>query len=239
METGMSWNVWGEVQSSAQNKTTWSLGGGYGADELGGWWTELGGGVTFRPGARWELSFNPRMLHSVSARQYIDTQIDSTAVYGERYVFSFIERSELVLVGRLNFAFTPDMTLEWYAEPFISSGRYYDFGELQAPGSRDLRAYGTDGTTISESGDGTYAVTDGGQSFEINQSDFNVLSYRTNLVLRWEWSPGSTVFLVWQQNRSGFEPIGNLVKPSGLWDAMTAPGENFLAIKITYWIPFL
>ncbi len=239
MGTGSSWNVWAETWSSAQNKTTWNVWGGYSEGELGGGWAEAGGGVTFRPGARWQLSFNPRWSHSVSARQYVDTQSDSMATYGERYIFSFIERSELVMVGRLDFAFTPDMTLEWYAEPFVSSGRYYSFGELETPGGRDLRTYGTDGTTITEVDNGRYTVTDGAQSFEINQSDFNVLSYRTNLVMRWEWRPGSTLFLVWQQNRSGFEPTGNLVRPGGLWDAMTAPGDNFLAIKVTYWIPFL
>ena len=64
-----------------------------------------------------------------------------------------------------------------------------------------------------------------------------MLSYRSNVVLRWEWRPGSTFFLVWQQNRSGFEDQGSFVRPSDLYDSMTADGENTLAVKFTYWLP--
>ena len=56
--------------------------------------------------------------------------------------------------------------------------------------------------------------------------------------MRWEWSPGSTLFVVWQQNRSGFEESGDLVGPSNLGGAFRAQGDNFFAIKLTYWIPF-
>ena len=132
------------------------------------------------------------------------------------------------------------MTLEWYAEPFAASGRYRNFGELPAAGSQDLRIYGTDGTTIATVDPGKeYQVTDGSDTFTIEQADFNVFSYRTNLVLRWEWRPGSTLFLVWQQNRSQAVPTGDLVGPRDLGHAMSAPGDNFFGAKITYWIPFL
>jgi hypothetical protein len=240
MGTGSNWNAWAEMWSSAQKKTTWSLWNGYSQGETGGWSYWAGGGVTFRPGSRWQFSISPRWNHRVSSRQYVDTQSGgSAATYGERYIFAFIERSELVWQTRLNYAFTPNMTLEWYAEPFAASGRYYDFGELEAAGSQNLRTYGTDGTTITETTLGVYDVTDGTDTFTIEREDFNILSYRTNLVLRWEWRPGSTMFLVWQQNRADDRPIGTLVSPGNLWDAMSAPGDNFLAVKITYWIPFL
>jgi hypothetical protein len=240
MGTGSSWNVWAELWSSAQKKTTWNGWTGYSESETGSWSYWAGGGVTFRPGSRWQFSINPKWNHRVTSRQYVDTQAGgSAATYGERYIFAFIERSELVWQTRLNYAFTPNMTLEWYAEPFASSGRYYDFGELQAAGSKWLRTYGTDGTTITEVAPGEYQVTDGSDTFTIEQSDFNILSYRTNLVLRWEWRPGSTMFIVWQQNRADETSFGNLVGPGNLLDAVTSPGDNFLAIKITYWIPFL
>jgi hypothetical protein len=80
-------------------------------------------------------------------------------------------------------------------------------------------------------------VTDGTDSFTLSNPDFNVVDFRSNLVLRWEWRPGSTLFLVWQQNRSGARPVGDLVNPGRLWDSFTATGDNFLAIKIAYWLP--
>jgi len=176
----------------------------------------------------------------VDDRQYVTTIPGGREeTYGNRYVFSFIERSQVFARTRLNLALTPDFTLELYAEPFAASGRYYDFGELLTAGGRDLRTYGTDGTTIVYEGNGSYAVTDGGDSFRLQRSDFNVVSFRSNLVLRWEWNPGSTLYLVWQQNRLGFEPHGDLVGVSGLWESMSAEGEDFFAIKLSYWIPFL
>ena len=102
-----------------------------------------------------------------------------------------------------------------------------------------LRVYGeAEGTTASrdeESGDWTF--TDGEAEIELQNPDFNILSYRSNLVMRWEWRPGSTLFLVWQANRSGFNQEGEFVAPSDLYDALTSEGENTLAIKFTYWLP--
>ncbi|UCH85602.1 MAG: carbohydrate binding family 9 domain-containing protein, partial [Candidatus Latescibacterota bacterium] len=240
MGTGGGWNVWNSWWSGGQRKTTWNFWGGYWTNELGNDGYQAGGRVTVRPGDRWEISVSPRWRHSISARQYVDTQDGGRPeTYDQRYIFSFIERSQLVTQLRLNYAFTPKLTLEMYAEPFAASGRYYDFGELEAARSKHLRTYGTDGTTITNNNDGTYTVTDGSDTFEIDQPDFNVLSFRSNLVLRWEWSPGSTLYFVWQQNRSDQYDDGMIVGPSNMFDAFNAPGDNFVALKITYWIPFM
>jgi len=79
-------------------------------------------------------------------------------------------------------------------------------------------------------------VTDGVSQFSIANPDFTRLSFRSTLVLRWEWRPGSTFYLIWQQNRAGATAIGGPVTVASLWDATTASGDNFLAIKINYWI---
>jgi hypothetical protein len=240
MGTGSGWNVWNSWWSGGRSKTTWNVWGGGWANELGNDGYNIGGRVTIRPGDRWEISVSPRWSHSTSARQYVDTQDGgSPATYDQRYIFSFIERSQLVTQLRLNYAFTPKLTLEMYAEPFAASGRYYDFGELEAARSKNVRTYGTDGTTITNNNDGTYSVTDGSDTFEIEQPDFNVLSYRSNVVLRWEWSPGSTFYFVWQQNRSDSNENGTVVGPSNMFDTFKAPGDNFIAVKFTYWIPFM
>jgi hypothetical protein len=139
----------------------------------------------------------------------------------------------------LNYAFTPDLTLELYAEPFAASGHYHRFGELWQAGENGLRYYGEDGgTTLSyDDSTRTYTVGDGADTLQIDNPDFNILSFRSNLVLRWEWLRGSTLFLVWQQDRSGFEPVGHHVRPGRLFDAITSTGNNFFALKISYWIP--
>ena len=75
------------------------------------------------------------------------------------------------------------------------------------------------------------------QTFTLANSDFNIRSFRSNVVLRWEWRLGSTLYLVWQQNRSFSESQGNLVRPSALWESVTITGDNFLLLKLSYWLP--
>ncbi|MCK5439557.1 MAG: hypothetical protein KAI97_06420, partial [Gemmatimonadetes bacterium] len=147
---------------------------------------------------------------------------------------------------RLNVAITPDLTLEFWGQPFAQSSRFFDFGELREAQSRELLTYGTEGTTIERLDDpnyddGTYRVTDGSQTFEFTRADFNTISFRSNLVLRWEWSPGSTLFIVWQQDRSDAITqngvAGSPVRGSDWLDAIGAEGDNVFAVKLTYWIP--
>ena len=193
--------------------------------------------IAWQPNERVQLSFEPSYSKSIANRQYVATTSGGpAATFGSRYIFSNIDRSELATQFRLNYTFSPDLTLELYAEPFTASGKFYDFGELTAPESLLLREYGTDGTTITPDGN-SYQVTDGVDTFSIPNRDFNFRSFRSNLVLRWEWRPGSTLFLVWQQDRSDFRPDGSFVKPASLLDSFGDPGDNFFSLKVSYWIP--
>lgn len=149
-----------------------------------------------------------------------------------------IDRSTLSAQARVNYTLSPDLSLEVYVEPFSTSGRYSAYGELERPRSYRLLTYGKEGnTTAVRNEDGSLTVTDGETTFTIDNNDFNVLSLRSNVVLRWEWRLGSTLFFVWQQNREDFAPTGEMVGPSDMWDSFSAQGENFLALKISYWIP--
>ncbi len=209
------------------------------SDGIGGRFVGGGVGATYRSGGQWEASIGPRYHYNVNSRQYVTT-IEGGGpqeTFDNRYVFAFIERSTLVAQTRLNYSFTPDLTLELYAEPFAASGRYYNYGELPAPRSRDIRKYGRDGTTVSLEDDGSRTVTDGAETFTLDNDDFNFVSFRSNAVLRWEWAPGSTLFLVWQSNRSGSNSDGSLVGLNDFGDALGAEGDNFFALKLTYWLP--
>jgi hypothetical protein len=232
--------VYGSLSSRTGARTGWSINLSRSQGTDGGSSTSANGSLTLRPGPQWELTLTPAYSAGITARQYVTSLAGGgPATFGRRYVFAYVDRDQYSMRFRLNYALTPNLTFETYAEPFAASGRFYDFGELPAARSGDLRTYGTNGTTISARDSlGRRTVTDGAASFTLSNSDFNVRSFRSNAVVRWEWRPGSTIFLVWQQDRFSSAPNGVAVTPGGMWDALTADGTQFLAIKVSYWVPW-
>ncbi|HEX2188986.1 MAG TPA: DUF5916 domain-containing protein [Longimicrobiaceae bacterium] len=234
------WAVIGQLANSFGARTRWNGRIYYGQNAEGDPTYRLSGGVSVRPGPRWQLSVNPNYVRFSYPRQYVSAVDDpaATATFGRRYVFARLEQRTFLTQVRLNYTFTPDLTLEVYAEPFAASGRYHGFGELPEAGSYALRRYGTGGTTISQAEPaGPYTVRDGGTELTVPFRDFNVRSLRSNAVLRWEWRPGSTLFLVWQQDRSDDATEGSPVLPGDLFDAFSTRGDNRFVVKATYWLP--
>jgi hypothetical protein len=237
--TPAGYAVLAQVTSRANMPTTWNARTEYYHDAFNGWRWDLGTGFATRPAPAWQASVDPTYSRSVDARQYVVTRAGgSSATYGQRYIFAAVERSTLSARFRVNYAFTPNLTVEGYAEPFAASGRFTGFGEVTAPRSNMLRVFGAagTGTSITRQANGTSTVTDGSSTFTLPALDFQRLSFRSNLVLRWEWLPGSTAFLVWQQSRQRNGTAGTLVQPGDLWNSVHADGDNFLVAKVSYWI---
>ncbi len=237
--TPAGYSVLGQVTSRANVPTTWNARSEYYHDAFGGSRWDVSTGIATRPAPQWQASVDPTWSHAVDARQYVATLDGGNgATYGRRFIFSAVERSTLSARFRVNYALTPNFTVEGYAEPFAASGRFYGFGEVPAPRSKVLRVYGAagTGTTITRDSQGAIVITDGNASFALPALDFQRLSFRSNLVLRWEWLPGSTAYLVWQQSRFGQVMDGELVRPQDLWNSVRADGDNFLVMKISYWI---
>jgi hypothetical protein len=209
-----------------------------GGGELGGRLAQLSGTLSFQASPRWRLSASPTLHHEVVDRQFAGSVSGGPeATFGRRYLFAFIDRNTVSLPVRLNYTVTPDLSLEAYVEPFAASGRFHRFGELREARGRGVRRYGTDGTTIVQDGDrGAYTVTDGTAGFTIPYRDFNIHSFRSNAVLRWEWRPGSTLFVVWQQDRYGETATGRPVDVGDLGRTLESAGDNFLVVKLTYWL---
>ena len=210
----------------------------YTGDELNGRALRLSSGMVIRPDPRWRLSIGPNYLASINPRQYIGaTGGGPQATFGRRYIFSTVDFRSVYADVRVSYIFRPDLSLEMYAQPFAASGHFYGFGELRAARTNDLRVYGRDGTTAVKRDDGSLLVTDGDAQFTLRSREFNVREFRGNAVLRWEWRPGSTLFLVWQQNRSDRDPQGDPIGARSILESFNTRGNNFLAIKVAYWIP--
>ncbi|HUH01428.1 MAG TPA: DUF5916 domain-containing protein [Kofleriaceae bacterium] len=235
---GIGWSTGGgmSVSSASTARTRWSGAVDGVASETGVTGMTVSTGITVIPIDRLQLSISAGYLARTDNRQYVTTVegAGGASTFGARYLFAEVERRELRVQTRLQVAFTPDLSLSGYAEPFTSSGRFSGFGELPAPRSRGLRVYGQDGTSIAETMDG-YAISDGADAFAIGNPDFNVLSLRSTVVVRWELLPGSTLFAVWQQDRGDLLVDGSRAGLATLGDGFTRAGRHTLALKLSYW----
>ncbi len=230
------WSLNAGINSNWASTTRYNVGGTYAVDELDGYYYSINGSLTTRVGTRWEFSLSPRYVREDQPRQWVtlsDQNGGPTETFGKRYAFSRIKKSTLSMQIRMNYFFTPDLSLEVYAEPFASAGDYYQHGELTAARTTDIRLY----DNIDYNSNGELEVTDGGQTFLILDDDFGFRSFRSNAVLRWRFNPGSTIYLVWQRNLSASRDPGQTVKAGSLFDSFGTAGTDFLALKIAYWIP--
>ena len=237
MEKPAGWRVNFEVESSDANETRGDASFEYGRNEDGGVTFVMESELTTQPRPQWQLSITPAYEREVNTQQYVSTLVGGSALtYGGRYVFAHVDRSTYSMQVRFNYTFKPDLTLDFYGEPFAASGRYSHLGELAIPRTRLIRRYGADGTSLTTLADGTTVVSDGAASFRLDNDDFNVQSFRSNLVLRWEWRAGSTLYLVWQQDRAREEAIGTRVSLGDMFGSLGRSGDNFFAIKASFWM---
>jgi hypothetical protein len=194
------------------------------------------------------VTLSPSWSKSTSARQYVSRFTDSTqtAFYGSRYLFAQIDQKTVSLETRLSLTFTPTLSFELYAQPFISSARYSRFKEVAAPRSLSTVVYGEDAGTVTTDLDGSGRVSryhidpDGtgpAPEMVVSNPDFNLRSLRGNAVLRWGYRPGSTVFFVWTRDGSDFASgVGDLRFSRDVDAMFSANANNIFLIKVNYWI---
>jgi hypothetical protein len=123
-------------------------------------------------------------------------------------------------------------------QPLISVADYSEFKEVARPRSLDYLVYGTDGSTITQAGQSYIVDPDGSgpaQAFAYGNPDFNLRSFRGNAVLRWEYLPGSTLYLVWTQSRADQEETGSFQFRRSFRRMLDAQPDNIFMIKLTYW----
>jgi hypothetical protein len=215
-----------------------------------GWGHSINASLTAKPSPRFVASVSPSYSRSVGAQQYVSAVVDANApagFNGKRYVFARIEQKTLSAPVRVNATFSPSLTLELFAQPFIASGSYQEFKEFLAPRTRKMTTYGQDnGSTVQPQVDpatsrvSSYLIDPDGAgaspAFTISNPNFNLRSVRGTGVVRWEYRPGSTVFFVWSQQREGFDDAGNFDFRHDSRSLFRDRPTNIFQIKATYWL---
>jgi hypothetical protein len=211
-------------------------------DETGGGHRYFGPGVTYRPASHVSVSLNPNISMNTSMWQCAAP--GSGCMAGGRYIFARLEQRTAAMTTRINYTFAPNLSLQFYAQPFISAGEYSEFREVVDPrASRFAERFNTfsDDQISRDPETGRYAVRRGGSEqetpdFTFGDPNFNFRQLRSNAVLRWEYRPGSTLFLVWSQGRTGFDESGEFRFRHDARELFDAPSTNVFMVKLNYWL---
>ncbi|HEY3114661.1 MAG TPA: DUF5916 domain-containing protein [Gemmatimonadaceae bacterium] len=237
------WNASINGGSDTRKPISVSASAGTSGDASGARFPFVSSTLDLRPSTSLHVTLGPGLSFVRSTGQFVRSVSDPLAVstFGRRYVFADLHQTTLSMDTRVEWTFTPVLTLQVYAQPFVSAGEYTKFKEFTAPRTYDFAVYGTDRGTIARSANsGAYTVDPDGAgpapTFTFGDPNFNVRNLRGNAVLRWEYRPGSALFVVWQQQRSDFEPIGTFDASRDIGAIFRTVPTNVFLVKATYWI---
>ncbi len=198
------------------------------------------GGFTYQPTNALSISAYPSLEINNDRLQYIDNIDLGNEV---RYLNGSIDQQTLAMSLRLNYTINPNLTVQYWGQPFISRGRYSNFKYITDPLAQEFNdrftAYGPQQLNFT---DGVYEVDeaqDGTVDFSFNDPDFSFIQFRSNLVVRWEYIPGSELFLVWSQDLTASgDPASGLLSSleSNIFGSQQP--TNIFLLKATYRFAF-
>jgi len=204
-----------------------------------GWQDIYSGGVSVRPNPAFRLTLTPEWVSNRNAAQFLTSAADSTAVdtYGRRYLFGSLRFTQLSLITRVDWTFSPRLSLQMFAQPLVASGGFSEIKSLALPRTFTFDRYSEAGGSLSRDSTGAFTVlTPGGTAIRIRNPDFNTRSLVGNAVVRWEYRPGSTLFFVWQQQRFQSTGIADFQFGPDFQELFNARPENVFVVKGTWWI---
>ncbi|MFP8488855.1 DUF5916 domain-containing protein [Gracilimonas sp. Q87] len=240
LERPKDWNLISNLNTDRSKDISFNIGGNLRREVAGEYDNAVWLGVNYRPTTFIQLSFGPEYRHQVDVDQYITavSDVNATHTYENRYVFSDIEQHTLSANLRLNWTFSPTMSLQTYFRPYVATGDFSRFKEVAEPYTYNYDVYGEDIGNITDQ-NGIYTIDPDGNgsssSFSIADPDFNFRSLQGNAVFRWEYTPGSTLYFVWQQQREDYSRVGAFDLGDQLNDLFNAKPTNVFLIKLSYW----
>ena len=192
--------------------------------------------MTIRPINTLSITLRPSYSQTNHELQYV-TQSDMNG--DDRYVFGTIDQKVLSMSIRVNFNITPDLTIQYWGQPFTASGEYSDFKMITDPKAEKFSDRYHIYTPGQISLDDNEYLIDEDQDLNVDYSfenpDFSVEEWLSNLVIRWEFMPGSTAYLVWSQTRNAYSQDGSFDVGDNLNELFTAnKPTNVFLVKFSY-----
>jgi hypothetical protein len=185
----------------------------FGNDRRGSRWWSVEPRLVIRPKTAWSAEIGVGYNDSINDWQWVNSDTVGVTTH---YVFGRLLQKTTTLTTRFNYTLTPTLSVQVYAQPFISAGVYDGYKELVQPKADYPARFAP------------YAYA--------TDANFNVLSFRTTNVLRWEYKPGSAFFVVWQQGREGFTRRGSADYGRDFAELFDTPSSNTVLVKLAYWL---
>jgi len=215
--TPSSWSVDGNLGSDSRKAYSFGLNPHADRSGDGSYTHNFGIDLSARPRPNLQFTVSPAFSRSHDHTAYVTTINDAAATltYGKRYVFADLEQHSFELGTRADWTLTSHLSFQLYLQPFVAAGDYHDDHSLVAARTRD------------------YAPFTG----SVDNPDFNFRSVRGSAVVRWEFRPGSALYVVWNENRADVVPVGDFSFRRDLRAIPTAPSHDVFLVKVSYWLP--
>ncbi len=198
----------------------------------------IGPGISFRPLNFLKIGMTVDYSGNHDELQYIATKNIDDPPGGRRYILGTIDQKTTVLTFRADLNLTPEFSIQYYGSPFVSRGAYSELKRIRNPkaGEYGKRFELYDDPVLS---DGNYYLSDHDSGvrteYSLADPDFNFYQFRSNLVAKWEYRPGSWIYLVWSADKTGQDNLSGTSLPDSYRMLKNVYPENIFLIKINYW----
>ena len=203
----------------------------------------IGLDIQWKPSSQIDISFGPEYDRRQEQRQWVDSFEDPMAIntYRSRYVFAHIDQKTISGNIRMNWTFTPQLSLQLFLQPLFAVGAYSNFMELAEAGTNNYNKFGSGNSSIVyDNENDEYTVNPdinaNAEEITFGNPDFNFKSLRGNLVLRYEMLPGTILYLVWSHDRSNDADAGNFNFRRDLTNLWKAETNDIILLKFSYWL---
>ena len=207
-------DIGADVFVNSDSRKSWrlSLGGGGNQNEEGGWSARIGPSLRLQPSTRLQASIGANYSTGLDVAQWITNRdVDDDGAVD--HVYGRLRRNVVDVTLRSTFAIHRDLALQLYLQPFVAAGDYTAIRRLARPRTFEF-------TPVTLPYD----------------ADFNSKSLRGNVVLRWEYLRGSTLFVVWNMSKFNGARPGTFSPWRDLGDAFGGDGPQVFMVKLNYWV---
>jgi len=169
--------------------------------------------IRYQPINTLDFSFEPSYTSNKNEIQYVD---DQSFLNEKRYILGSLNQHILSFSARININIRPNLTIQYWGQPFITAGKYTKLKMVTQPVAKNYRDRFSEyspSQISSLNSDNFYQIDenrDGKMDYLFENPNFNFNEFLSNLVLRWEYLPGSSLYLVWSQNRRYEATSGDL-----------------------------